>query len=200
MVKYSTMKFVAAIVFIMTAAVAGANWRTVVPSLPESPYADGETSTNIVIRPYGGIVNGIDVGLTCMGTPSNCVQVAFGRDDDGDGVLGPDESALIVGWRAGRCFVEDVHGMNRMESPLDGLCAMRDVAFKVMTDNNGVPRTCTFVCGGEQLFAELSSSPIPRWGFDAGWNMLRVTRRGEGSDSDQAECIVRHGFLYISVR
>ena len=42
--------------------------------------------------------------------------------------------------------------------------------------------------------------PVPGWVFDAGWNMLRVTRRGEGSDSDQAECIVRHGFLYISVR
>ena len=42
--------------------------------------------------------------------------------------------------------------------------------------------------------------PLPRWVFDAGWNMLRVTRRGEGSDSDQAECIVRHGVFHVIVR
>ena len=200
MVKYTTMKFAVAMAVIMAGAVALADWRVAVPPLPESPYADGETATNIVIRRYDGIVNGLDVSLACMGTPSNCVQVAFGRDADGDGSLGLDESDLVVGWRAGRCFVEDVKGMKRMESPRDGLCAMRDIAFRVEAKSGGEPRRCAFTCGGEQLFAELSAPPIPRWVFDAGWDMMRVTRRGEGSDSDQAECIVRHGFLYISVR
>lgn len=74
-------------------------------ALAASPWADTEATTNICFAPCDGPLCRIDLSLEFDATPSNNVQVAFGRDADGDGALGLDEQALTVGWDCGGWLV-----------------------------------------------------------------------------------------------
>ena len=62
----------------------------VVPPQPVSPYADTEVSTNIQFSASSEHAREIEMRFALDGCASNCIQVAFGRDADGDGVLGAD--------------------------------------------------------------------------------------------------------------
>ena len=64
----------------------------VVPPQPVSPYADTEVSTNIQFSASSEHAREIEMRFALDGCVSNCVQVAFGKDADGDGVLGADEA------------------------------------------------------------------------------------------------------------
>ena len=66
-----------------------------------------EVSTNIPLVTHRDDVRGFVAAMDFAGTASNCVQMAFGRDADGDGELELAETDLLVGWRAGRYFIED---------------------------------------------------------------------------------------------
>lgn len=59
---------------------------------PVSPYADKEVSTNIQFSASSEHAREIEMRFALVGCMSNCVQVAFGKDADGDGVLGADEA------------------------------------------------------------------------------------------------------------
>ena len=52
---------------------------------------------------------------------SNCIQVAFGRDGDGNGILDYDEDETVYGWWAGRYFAESCPDRLRVyEAASDG--------------------------------------------------------------------------------
>ena len=71
----------------------------VVPPQPVSPYVDTEMSTNIQFSASSEHAREIEMRFALDGCMSNCVQVAFGKDADGDGVLGADEAETLYGWR-----------------------------------------------------------------------------------------------------
>ena len=60
----------------------------VVPPVPVPEYADTEVATNIPFVAANGHVRFVELAFALDGCASNCVQVAFGHDADGDGVLG----------------------------------------------------------------------------------------------------------------
>ena len=64
--------------------------------------ASTEASTNIAFNALRGDVREVRMHFTFEGVSSNCIQVAFGRDADGDGVLSFDETDAVYGWRNGR--------------------------------------------------------------------------------------------------
>ncbi len=78
-----------------------------------SPFLDTEVSTNIALNATRNDVREFNVCIDLAGTVSNGVQIAFGRDADEDGDLAPEETRLVLGWRRGRYFVEDVVGETR---------------------------------------------------------------------------------------
>ena len=80
---------------------------------PASPFADTEVCTNIAFNATRSDMREFDVRMELSGSVSNCVQVAFGRDEDGDGDLAPEETGLMFGWRGGRYVIEDVCGEAR---------------------------------------------------------------------------------------
>ena len=80
---------------------------------PASLLADTEVSTNIAFNATRRDMREFDVRMELSGSVSNCVQVAFGRDEDGDGDLAPEETGLMFGWRGGRYVIEDVCGEAR---------------------------------------------------------------------------------------
>ena len=92
----------------------------VVPPQPVSPYADTEVSTNIQFSASSEHAREIEMRFALDGCMSNCVQVAFGKDADGDGVLGADEAETLYGWRNGRYFAESVTEGLRVEETDSG--------------------------------------------------------------------------------
>ena len=87
----------------------------VVPSLPVSPYADTEVSTNVVFNTTRFDVKKFELNFQLECSSSNCIQVALGQDVDADGMLSFAETDVVYGWRNGRYFVEDVKGACRYE-------------------------------------------------------------------------------------
>ncbi|MBQ2628874.1 MAG: hypothetical protein IJG13_04275 [Kiritimatiellae bacterium] len=91
-----------------------------VPPQPVSPYADTEVSTNIQFSASNEQARVIEMRFALDGCASNCIQVAFGKDANGDGVLGTDEGETLYGWRNGRYFVESVVEGLRVEESDSG--------------------------------------------------------------------------------
>ena len=79
--------------------------RVEVLTLPPSLFADTEVSTNVVVNRRRNDVKAFDVSMELAGSVSNSVQIAFGRDADGDRNLAPGETALVLGWRTNHWFV-----------------------------------------------------------------------------------------------
>lgn len=171
----------------------------VLPPQGASAFADTEISTNIVLRTLddGRGRKVLDFSLSIAGTSSNCLQVAFGRDLNENGVLEPSETDTVYGWRSGRYFVEDVRSWNRIvssEVESGGLFAVH-----VEADGQYRYRRSSMTCGGSPAFVDLVASR-PDWLLRPGWNLARVTRRGEGASTEWVRCELSTRGLVLSIR
>ena len=108
-------------------ASAGAWARAVVPaSLPPAVHADTEVMTNVPFTVALDVSGRFAFDLVCRATPSNNVEVAFGTDANGNGVLEPEETDRVVGWDCGSWFTR---------KGADGACQMENGEWKI---ENGV--------------------------------------------------------------
>ncbi len=74
--------------FFLMAADVGAFAQTILlPTLPTSDFIDTQVSTNIAIRTGRTISREVEIHIQLAGTPTNCLEVAFGRDANANGVL-----------------------------------------------------------------------------------------------------------------
>ena len=80
-----------------------------------SEFADTEVSTNIVMHTSRTDTRDVEIHIQLAGTPTNDLEVAFGRDENTDGVLEAEETETVYGWRAGRYFVENARTWERFE-------------------------------------------------------------------------------------
>ena len=85
-----------------------------VAELPPGGFADSEASTNITVA-IPADKNRLTLSLTVDCTPSNSVEVAIGRDSDGDGDLAPDEADYVLGYDCGEWFVRREEGTGNRE-------------------------------------------------------------------------------------
>ena len=107
--------------------------RTIlVPTLPVSPFADTEASTNVVIHESRTDVRNVRIHLQLEGTPTNNLEVAFGCDANTNGVLDVSEIETVYGWRGGRYFIENVRAWERIETPsaATALCGVIDIQLQ----------------------------------------------------------------------
>ena len=74
-------------------------------ALPPAVHADTKTVTNVPFATALDVAGRLSFGLVCRATPSNNVEVAFGRDADGNGRLDVGEEGCLVGWDCGAWFV-----------------------------------------------------------------------------------------------
>ena len=72
------------------------------PVPPSSAYVDAESSANVPLPTTEG--RHLNLTLAFDPSPSNAVQVAFGRDLNGSETLEPEETDLIVGCDCGAWF------------------------------------------------------------------------------------------------
>ena len=196
MVRIRAVKALAILLLLPFAAVGA---RVAVAPMEASPYLDTEVSTNVAINTWRSDARQVGIRLQLEGTPTNNLEVAFGRDANRNGVLDMCEVDTVYGWRGGRYFVENVRGWERFVSEsASGQCGV--CSFRIRNDRDVTPRGFSAVCDGAAIFAELASAPPPAWLYRREWDCMRVTRRGVGTPSGWIRCDIEYEFFRISIR
>ena len=165
-----------------------------------SEYADTEVSTNIAFNADDAHMREFEMRFALDGGMSNCVQVAFGKDADGDGVLGADEAETLYGWRNGRYFAESVTEGLRVEEADSGNVDSRVFAINLRLKKGEGLRYFTATNDmGVAIFTNLNAT-AQNWLYKPDWNMMRVTRRGPGVPAEWFSCDLSSHFFYIKLR
>ena len=159
-------------------ASAAACAAAVSPTLPVAEWPDCEAATNAALPSATWQRRGhFDVRLS-VAAGTNLVQIAFGRDADGDGELSRAETALVVGRGLGEAFVEDVLARRRYVETLPPCAGRRGLGLRVYLNQNGAPKGLVATNEtGAAVFPEWHHAP-PAFCFDPSWDMLRVVLAG----------------------
>ena len=166
-------------------------------ALPPAEYDDTEVVTNAALPAARADTQVFSFRIELDATPSNCVEVAFGCDDDGDGVLSRHEEALIVGWDCGGWKVVDcATGVELCEAGATGHAFL---SFRVRLGDGGAPSSFEATAGGSAVFAALGANP-PRFLYSPEWNAVRVSCRGFGTPDPHVDCSVGNIPLVIRIR
>lgn len=168
----------------------------VVPALPPPEFADTEVSTN---RPFATNREGSQVltlRIDFAATPTNNVQIALGRDADGDGELSSAETGVVVGWDCGEWVVRSPAAAEPLRAP----AATGDAAKRfvwTLRASNGRARSLAAEENGRALAFAPAGRP-PEWTFSPSWDLARFTVRGVGdaAGSFRAE-LLANGTLVI---
>jgi hypothetical protein len=172
------------IVWFATALAATAPALTLdVPRLPSPTFADREVSGDAAIPAnVRDNLRHFHLELAFDATPSNNVQVAFGRDAEPlDGALAAEETAFIAGWDSGEWFLRPAGLKKRfVHAPADGQTPQRRTLHAaIRVDAQGAPTAVEFSDDtGAFAFEGLPLEPLPSWLTPENWNLLRVTVRG----------------------
>ena len=166
---------------VLVVLVAASAWgREAVPAaLPPAVHADMETMTNVPFAAALEVAGRLSFGLVCRATPSNDVEVAFGRDSDGNGRLDVGEEDCIVGWDCGAWFVRegaDGEALTAVpeQSPIGDV---RTLSWRLWLGADGTPSRLDAWADGDAVFGTLADAP-PAWLHSPSWNLLRLTGRG----------------------
>ena len=152
-----------------------------VPRLPSPVFADREVSGDATL-PTGiqDDLRRFRLELTFDATPSNNVQIAFGRDATPlDGLLAAEETAFIIGWDSGEWFLRPAGLKERfVHAPADGQTPRRrTLRAAIRVNTQGTPTAVEF-SDDAGAFAFDGLPPAPLWLAPDNWNLLRVTVRG----------------------
>ena len=191
--------FLLAAVTGLSCAVIAARIEVQPSAMPE--YADTEVTTNIPFNVAGGHVKTLELAFALDGCASNCVQVAFGHDADGDGVLDFDETDTLYGWRNGRYFAESVRDGIRIEEPAaDPTAASRAFAIDMRLSKDLLPLSFSATNSlGAAVLTNLSVS-AQGWLYRPEWDAMRVTRRGPGIPAEWFSCDIASHFMNMRFR
>ena len=164
---------------ILAAFVSAAACAAVVsPTLPVAEWPDHEAATNAPLPVATWQKRGhFDVQMS-VAAGTNLVQLAFGRDTDGDGELSRAETALVLGRGFGEAFVEDVAARMRYAEALPPRTGRRGLGWRVFLRANGAPTGLIATNEtGIAVFPEWRHAP-PAWSFDPSWDTVRVVSAG----------------------
>ena len=172
---------------VVAAVSIGASARTVVvPTMPVSPYADTEVSTNVAINKAQ--ISYSDLEFHFSGTPTNNLELSFGTDVNTNGVLDAEEVETRFGWRSGRYFIENALTWERFVS--EPASVAQNFSVEIHQDIKYAQQQVKRinVTGiNASAFGELVSGVPPAWLWRREWNLMRATRRGTEPPSDWLE-------------
>ncbi len=168
-----------------------------VSPLPVSSYADTEVTTNISFNAQRIDIKEFGLNIYFGLGSTNAIQVAFGRDEDENGILSFSETDAVYGYRKGKSVIEDVKNAVRYEEvPADG---SRNFNIKMRMKKGYTPKEFSASVGTSQIFTDFSSD-VPSWLYRPDWNLMRVTRRGAGAPAEWLSCDIKYSHFYIIVR
>ena len=152
--------------------------------LPPSAHLDTEVVTNVPVSMANVALRSYRLELDFTPSASNCVEVAFGRDADGDGALGLTERGFCVGWDCGEWKLA-CRGGDFARPCAEGVIGNTNgIVFEVGVKGSNA-RSYTATVGGEPFFGEAEPTPAPQLMFDPSWNMMRLTVRGVEGASER---------------
>lgn len=152
------------------------------PQLPPPDFLDTEVSTNCPITNIGADTAHFDFSLAFSATPSNNVEVAFGTDNDANGVLDAGEVSLSIGWDCGRWFAAHPAEAVRIEEPSDA--GAKTLSFALLRSPGGATRSLAVLGGTNAVLGAFTETP-PSWAFNPAWNLMRLTARGVDSPNER---------------
>ena len=163
---------------IVAAAVVRAGVHFAAPQLPESPYDDGEISTNIQFCAGDERSRTFSLSFDIDATATNTVQLAFGKDADANGELDWQEIDFLVGWRCGGWFFRDKRaGCESFAAQFDG---WRRMDWRLALDKSRRSNSLSATDADQSLgFAH------SQWMFRPEWDMARLFVRGGSQSSCQ---------------
>lgn len=145
-------------------------------SLPPVMHADTEVVTNVSFTAGSRIAGRFVVALSCLATPTNNVEAAFGVDADGDGVLSLEEMELRIGWNCGVWFVRAGADAERITFVPSATNVVKSLVWSMRLDRASRPTGFSLTPDGEQAFPSLVDvQDIP---YNPAWNLVRLTGRG----------------------
>ena len=174
-----------------------------VGGLPAWEFADTEVSTNVPFAfPEMGAKHFL-LSIELAGTPSNNVQVAFGRDSNTNGVLEIEETGMTLGWDCGRWRARE--GLASEERGMREWFAETVTTNEVKTLDVDVE---IFREGGRQIGSAENgmtvewdgADELPRVMYDNSWNTLRLTVRGVDRADESLRALVKFEGLLIFIR
>ena len=173
--------------FLVVCVSAAACAAAVSPTLPVAEWPDCEAATNTALPVATWQRRGhFDVQMS-IAAGTNLVQLAFGRDADGDGELSYEETAFLVGRGIGEAFVEDVAARMRYAEALPSVAGRRGLGLRVSLRADGTPTGLVATNEtGAAVFPEWRHAP-PAFCFDPSWDTVRVVSAGP----DEADGRVR---------
>ena len=122
-----------------------------VARLPAPSYADREASGDAALPPTNRMDNlrTFRLEMTFGATPSNNVQVAFGRDNrPADGALAAEETDFIIGWECGEWFIRPQGLRERYAFAPAASSGARTLTAAIRVSSQGVCQTPAFKDGG----------------------------------------------------
>ena len=176
-----------------------------VGGLPAWKSADTEVATNVPFAFVRENAKHLLMALEFAGTPSNNVQVAFGRDANTNGVLEISETGLLVGWDCGQwvlrggeiagsqlttCRAWSVHAQttNRVKRLDFDLVVSFARAKRLVASENGAP-------------LDWGLPPhVPKDLYDRSWDMLRLTVRGVDRTDETLRAQLKLASTLIQIR
>lgn len=187
---------VVSVAVVLLAGVVSAK-EVFVGELPVSPFVGTEVSTNVPFNVSRNDTTAFTVEMEQNGVESNNVQVAFGQDLDADGDLAPDETDLVLGWRRGSCFVEDVENEDRWLDDSATDIEKLTLKMKVVNDSCFNPRIVSLTNELGECFSDITASDFL---FKTNWNLLKVTRRGVESAAEWCRIVSSYRSFAIHIR
>jgi hypothetical protein len=121
-------------------------------------------------------------------TPSNNVQMAFGKDIDKDGRLPAEETSATVGWDRGAWFILSDDLLHKFTCvPQDtSTVTNRTLKMSMRISADGTPRSLTFKDGAGNPLAFDGLEGIPPWLSPKEWDTAALTARGWDARDEQA--------------
>ena len=170
------MKIGTTVLLLLATASAWAAQPTAL-SLPPVVHVDTEVMTNVVISSWQRGAAKFSFSLSCLATPSNNVEAAFGADANANGSLEPDETDLVVGWNRGNWFVQKGVDGERFSGASTSMEDVKTLAWDYRLTVAPTPARLSVMVDGTAAFSELSEDS-PEWLYRREWNLMRLTGRG----------------------
>ena len=154
-----------------------------VARLPAPSFADREASGDAALPDSTNRMDNLRtfrLEMSFEATPSNNVQVAFGRDNrPADGALAAEETDFIIGWDCGEWFIRPQGLSERHAVAAAATNGAHTLTAAIRVSATGVCQPPVFKDGDATFaFTGLALTPFPGWLKPDLWTHLRVTVRG----------------------
>ena len=144
--------------------------------LPPWEHADTEVTTNCPFSFASPFVVDFRLAMEFESTPSNNVQIAFGRDSDADGVLSAGETGMVLAWDCGEWILFGTNALPFAVSPAVSTNAHKVLRWDLHLRDKR-PKRLVLTENDVPLFPDSETDPEP-WFYDRTWDMFRLTARG----------------------